>query len=515
MFKGIKVVFSRNKSKQDQIEQDKNVDNKPFLLSRSIQNRPSTTTASSVADKTPITREITKQPTSAVAWLKGASKDTVPIGKLPKKQKSSRFHAIEKVELEKIPSLKEAPISKRTDYFIQKLIQCQVMFDFTDPDSNLKNKEIKRQALQDMLEYVATTKGAITDPVYPEVIRMVSINLFRTMPPCTVDKEDYYDLEEDEPVLEASWPHLQLVYEFFLRFVESRDFSVNMGKRYIDHQFILQTLELFDSEDPRERDFLKTILHRLYGKFLGQRAFIRKSINHIFFQFVYETEKFNGIAELLEILGSIINGFALPLKEEHKTFLNRVLMPLYKPTSLILYHSQLNYCVIQFIEKDPLLTKGVVDFLIRYWPKLNSTKQVIFLATLEDILNVSDSIEFQKIMVPVFQKVAHSVASTHFQVAERALFFWNNTHILSLIHQNIQTLLPILFDSLYMHSQESWNRNIHLVVFSALKTLTDMDPKLADQCKHHHDHEKHTITTTINTNTKQCIWKELKLEVEK
>ncbi|KAG1453336.1 hypothetical protein G6F56_007599 [Rhizopus delemar] len=191
-------------------------------------------------------------------------------------------------------------------------------------------------------------------------------------------------------------------------------------------------------------------------------------------------------------------------------------MPLYKPTSLILYHSQLNYCVIQFIEKDPLLTKGVVDFLIRYWPKLNSTKQVIFLATLEDILNVSDSIEFQKIMVPVFQKVAHSVASTHFQVAERALFFWNNTHILSLIHQNIQTLLPILFDSLYMHSQESWNRNIHLVVFSALKTLTDMDPKLADQCKHHHDHsEKHTITTTINTNTKQCIWKELKLEVEK
>ena len=33
---------------------------------------------------------------------------------------------------------------------------------------------------------------------------------------------------------------------------------------------------------------------------------------------MYETERHNGIAELLEILGSIINGFALPLKEEHK-----------------------------------------------------------------------------------------------------------------------------------------------------------------------------------------------------
>jgi hypothetical protein len=29
---------------------------------------------------------------------------------------------------------------------------------------------------------------------------------------------------------------------------------------------------------------------------------------------VYETEHFNGVGELLEILGSIINGFALPLK---------------------------------------------------------------------------------------------------------------------------------------------------------------------------------------------------------
>lgn len=44
----------------------------------------------------------------------------------------------------------------------------------------------------------------------------------------------------------------------------------------------VQLLELFDSEDPRERDYLKTVLHRIYGKFLGLRAFIRKQINNIF-----------------------------------------------------------------------------------------------------------------------------------------------------------------------------------------------------------------------------------------
>jgi hypothetical protein len=49
---------------------------------------------------------------------------------------------------------------------------------------------------------------------------------------------------------------------------------------------MLQLLDLFDSEDPRERDFLKTVLHRIYGKFLGLRAFIRKQINNIFLRLV-------------------------------------------------------------------------------------------------------------------------------------------------------------------------------------------------------------------------------------
>ena len=70
-----------------------------------------------------------------------------------------------------------------------------------------------------------------------------------------------------------------------------------------------QLLDLFDVEDPRERDYLKTTLHRIYGKFLSLRPFIRRAMSEIFFHYVYETERHNGINELLEILGSIINGF--------------------------------------------------------------------------------------------------------------------------------------------------------------------------------------------------------------
>ncbi|CAI2162303.1 8558_t:CDS:10 [Funneliformis geosporum] len=342
--------------------------------------------------------------------LKGTPKDVIPISKAPRRQRSSRFHVTEKVELEKLPNFNEVSPDKRQELFLRKLTQCSVIFDFNDASADLKGKEIKRSTLAELLEYITTNRGVITEPIYPEVVSMFAINLFRTIPPQVNPTGDAFDPDEDEPVLELAWPHLQIVYEFFLRFIESPDFNTNIAKKYIDPQFILQLLELFDSEDPRERDFLKTTLHRIYGKFLNLRAFIRRSINNVFFQFIYETERHNGIAELLEILGSIINGFALPLKEEHKTFLTKVLIPLHKVKSLTLYHPQLAYCVVQFLEKDPSLTEEVICGLLRFWPKVNSPKEVMFLNEIEEILDVIEPQEFVKIQVSLFQQVARCVS---------------------------------------------------------------------------------------------------------
>ena len=333
-----------------------------------------------------------------------------------------------------------------------------------------------------MLEYITTQRGAITEAIYPEMVHMFASNLFRTIPPPANGSSETFDPEEDEPVLELAWPHLQVVYELFLRFVESSELNTSYAKKYIDQSFVLQLLELFDSEDPRERDFLKTTLHRIYGKFLSLRAFIRRSINNVFFQFIYETERHNGIAELLEILGSIINGFALPLKEEHKVFLTRVLIPLHKARSLAMYHPQLAYCVVQFLEKDSLLTEDVILGLLRYWPKTNSQKEVMFLNEIEEVLDVIEPSEFVKIQVPLFQQLQRCVRSQHFQVAERALYFWNNEYVVNLMGDNIHIILPIVFDALYDSSKTHWNQTIHTLVYNALKLFMEINPAFFDLC---------------------------------
>ncbi|KPJ01487.1 Serine/threonine-protein phosphatase 2A 56 kDa regulatory subunit delta isoform, partial [Papilio xuthus] len=390
-----------------------------------------------------------------------------------------------------LPLLKDAPAGEREQLFVQKLRQCCLLFDFADePLSDLKWKEVKRAALLEMVEYVTSQRGVVTEAIYPKAVNMFAINLFRTLPPSSNPNGAEFDPEEDEPTLEAAWPHLQLVYELFLRLLESPDFQPNVAKKYIDQKFVLQLLDLFDTEDPRERDFLKTTLHRIYGKFLVLRAYIRKQINNVFYRFIYETEHHNGIAELLEILGSIINGFALPLKEEHKLFLLRVLLPLHKAKSLSVYHPQLAYCVVQFLEKDPSLTQPVVRALLKYWPKTHSPKEVMFLNEMEEILDVIEPAEFQKIMDPLFRQLAKCVSSPHFQVAERALYYWNNEYIMSLISDNATHILPIMFPSLYRNTKSHWNKTIHGLVYNALKLFMEMNQKLFDECTQHYKQEK-------------------------
>jgi len=100
----------------------------------------------------------------------------------------------------------------------------------------------------------------------------------------------------------------------------------------------------------------------------------------------------------------------------------------------------------------------------------------------EEILDVIEPAEFQKVEVPLFTQLTKCVSSPHFQVAERALYYWNNEYIMSLISDNAATILPIMFPALYRNSKNHWNKTIHGLIYNALKLFMEMNQKLFDEC---------------------------------
>ena len=129
----------------------------------------------------------------------------------------------------------------------------------------------------DVLDENEASDVLLSDKIVAEAFKMIYSNLFRTF--TNKSNQNYsqvldnkkttaVDPDEDEPHLEEAWPHLQLVYELLLKLIMHNFQKSEIILKYLNKSFIKSFLELFDSEDPRERDYLKTILHRVFGKFM-------------------------------------------------------------------------------------------------------------------------------------------------------------------------------------------------------------------------------------------------------
>ncbi|KAF1318172.1 Serine/threonine protein phosphatase, partial [Globisporangium splendens] len=390
-------------------------------------------------------------------------------------------------KLSELPAIEDVPPNERMRLFRQKLKLCCVLYDFSDVRRHVREKEAKRNALLQIVEYISAGKVIWDASVVADLLECVGANIFRMLgrrpTVATTNAEGKPEApEEDEPLLEPSWPHMQLVYEILLRFVLSKEVDSKTAKEYFSKKFMVRLLNLFDSEDPRERDYLKTILHRIYGKSMALRSFIRRSINDMFYTFVYETESLQGVGELLEILGSIINGFALPLKPEHQNSLERALIPLHKAGNLAMFHQQLAYCTTQFVEKDPQTAEPIILGLLKYWPVTASAKEILFLNELEEIIELVQIEQFALVLRPLFLRISQAVCSSHFQVSQRALYLWNNESLVRMVSARRAEVLPLIFGALYRNCENHWHSTVQTLTYNVLKLFMEMDSQLFDQC---------------------------------
>ncbi len=85
--------------------------------------------------------------------------------------------------------------------------------------------------------------------------------------------------------------YLEKAYILCLRVMYSSQLSTKVAKNCISEAFVNGILRNFDSEDPRERDYAKNILYKIYGKLVNLRAPIRKGIRDVFITFIFETQR--------------------------------------------------------------------------------------------------------------------------------------------------------------------------------------------------------------------------------
>lgn len=373
---------------------------------------------------------------------------------------------------------------KDSKEFMKKLQICMQVYDFNDEEKNVAEKNERLKALQELQEMIANpqTMTNVVMPNLEHVINMIKRNIFRPLP--VVKKQGLAGetpVEEEEVIIDPSWPHLQPVYEFFLQLIINESVDMKSLRSYISHKFIQEFLELFDSEEPKEREYLKNILHRLYAKLVPRRKMIRKAITDTFNALIHENYKFNGTSELQDILASIISGFAVPLREEHVIFFHTIIIPLHKVQTCHKFHNELLRCSMLFLSKEPNLAFPLINGLLKYWPFANYAKETLFLSELLDILEVCCDISKLEPLIPkIFKRIVKCIASPHLQVSDRTMCFFEHEFFLNILRTYKQVAFPILVPVIAHLANNHWHKLILESLCALRNIIRDIDPALYD-----------------------------------
>jgi serine/threonine-protein phosphatase 2A regulatory subunit B' len=109
--------------------------------------------------------------------------------------------------------------------------------------------------------------------------------------------------------------------------------------------------------------------------------------------------------------------------------------------------------------------------LCQSWPWTSSTKQVLMLNVLEEVLELAGAEACAPVMPALALLISRCVGATHFQVAERALMLWQNQSLAAglLGAPHAPTTLPLLYPPLCRLSAGHWNPSVLALAMAVLK----------------------------------------------
>lgn len=287
-------------------------------------------------------------------------------------------------------------------------------------------------------------------------------------------------VSEEEQESDPTWPHIRGVYEIFLQIIINEACDVKTLKSYITTNFISEFLQLFDSEENEERDFLKNILHKLYAKLVPRRRMIRKAITDCFQVLIHDIHKFNGASELLDILASIISGFAVPLREEHVIFFKNIIIPLHKVQTSNIYFDNLIRCSMLFLTKDSSLAILLLEGILKYWPFANFFKETLFLQELPEVLEFCDVEKIKPLIPKLFKRIVKCISGSHLQVADRAMCLFESESFIQIIKTYKQTTFAMLVPVISKLAENHWHKMLQESLTALKEILHKIDNSAYD-----------------------------------
>ncbi|XP_042410093.1 serine/threonine protein phosphatase 2A 57 kDa regulatory subunit B' beta isoform-like [Zingiber officinale] len=104
-------------------------------------------------------------------------------------------------QIESLSLFRDVPVLERQALFLRKLRIFSVLFNFFDTLKSAREKEVKRQTLLELIDFVQFGSGRLNEQVQEELVHTVDVNIFCSLPPVSHENTgvEPTDPEEEDP----------------------------------------------------------------------------------------------------------------------------------------------------------------------------------------------------------------------------------------------------------------------------------------------------------------------------
>ncbi|ETO23629.1 protein phosphatase 2a, regulatory subunit [Reticulomyxa filosa] len=350
---------------------------------------------------------------------------------------------------------KVADLQAKQQMMIEKVKLCQVSCDFTSNATDEKQRIYnKRELLLDVVQEMSSCKWNSSELLLV-CLSAIRANLFRTLPdgkstPAAQKSEEEQEFRDpawfvrrEGTERKKNMEHLQLVYELAFHVVTNTNVEKKALKKYLQGAFLQQLILLFSSPDRREPQYVKILVHAIYGRFMALRKAVRRHLCNYCYKYIYESVQsrptWQGLPEVLEIFSSIFQGLNVPVKGDYQSLIQKVIVPLHKTFHLVEFHDQL------------------------FWPKFNPAKEQLFIQEIIHVVGICTkdskfvaSAEFNAVVTATLDQLLRCAMSPHHQIAERSLSVWREEPIQTFVDSNKEVFWPKIINVLQHNCEQHW-----------------------------------------------------------
>ena len=387
---------------------------------------------------------------------------------------NSAAATFERRRFERLPQLSRTVDPAFLDLLSRKINICCSKCDFSSPNTDNENKEIKTATLTEFYCMYHELKFATRLPmdVHMQIFSMCKTNIIRQIPivdPRVLSSDSLPKFQDLEMM------HLSLCYKILKQMI-----SVCDKTPLINMEFVVQLLKLFSAPDMNEREELAALLYSIYQIRSENSQEILNRVGLLLMEYKEKVIPPFCVVPSLIFLFRVFNNPNQPVSPVFYNVYKTYVLPLLSTQHLVLFFSPFNSLATSVASMSASMARIIIEHAVCQWPSTKPSKQECFVNLVTDVLchlGRKDIVRMAKPIFRMYEMAAHSTA----RVVEASFRIWNTKELRPKLLEYTKVIFPLVFSTYVSVSKTHWNTAIQTKALAVLKIMHSLDSKTYDE----------------------------------